>query len=61
VLGRREWDLTPYVGKQARLEIVDDSREEWGHILVDEVVQWAARGREAAQLRHKLAQQARGW
>jgi hypothetical protein len=44
VLGRREWNLVPYAGKEARLEIVDDSTEPWGHILVDEVVQWSGPG-----------------
>jgi hypothetical protein len=40
VLGRREWDIVPLRGKHGQLEIVDDSREPWGHIMVDEVVQW---------------------
>jgi len=30
------WDLTPYVGKQARLVIVDDSSGRWGHINADD-------------------------
>ena len=42
VLGRREWNLAPFRGKEARLEIVDDSTADWGHIMVDEVVQWSA-------------------
>jgi hypothetical protein len=41
VLGRREWNLVPFRGKEARLEIVDDSTADWGHIMVDEVVQWS--------------------
>jgi hypothetical protein len=40
LLGRREWDITPFKGREGVLEIVDDSSEPWGHILVDEVVQW---------------------
>jgi hypothetical protein len=39
-LGRREWDIAPLRGKTARLEIVDDAKGAWGHILVDEVEQW---------------------
>lgn len=40
VLGRRVWRIEPYKGRWARLEIVDDATGRWGHILVDEVVQW---------------------
>ena len=40
VLGRREWDIRPYSGKQGQIEIVDQTTEAWGHIMVDEVVQW---------------------
>ncbi len=40
VLGRRVWDISTYNGKQALLEIVDEATGRWGHILVDEVVQW---------------------
>jgi hypothetical protein len=45
VLGRREWPIEAYRGKTGRLEIVDRARGNWGHIMVDEVVQWAAPGR----------------
>lgn len=41
VLGRRVWDIAPHRGKTARLEIVDNSTDGWGHILVDEVAQWS--------------------
>ena len=42
VLTRRVWDIAPYRGREATLEIVDESTGGWGHILVDEIVQWAA-------------------
>jgi arabinofuranosyltransferase len=41
VLGRREWPISSYRGRSARLEIVDHARGSWGHIMVDEVVQWS--------------------
>ncbi len=40
LLGRREWDIRALRGRSARLEIVDRARGPWGHILVDEVIQW---------------------
>ncbi|MBE7486547.1 MAG: hypothetical protein HS104_42065 [Polyangiaceae bacterium] len=40
--GRREWDVSALRGRQAELEIVDHVDGNWGHILVDEVVQWVA-------------------
>ena len=40
VLGRRVWRIEPYMGQQGQIEIVDGSDGGWGHILVDEVVQW---------------------
>jgi arabinofuranosyltransferase len=39
-LSRREWDIRPYRGKLARLEILDASDGPRGHIMVDEVLQW---------------------
>ena len=42
VLGRRVWDIAPYKGKTGRIEIVDLSPDGWGHILVDEIVQWVS-------------------
>ena len=41
LLGRREWDISPFKGQEAVLEVVDQSSEQWGHIIVDEVTQWA--------------------
>lgn len=32
------WDVRNYKGKQAKLEIVDDFSEEWGHIMVDDII-----------------------
>ncbi|HEY6558332.1 MAG TPA: hypothetical protein VI072_13705 [Polyangiaceae bacterium] len=37
----RQWDISMYRGKQARLEILDASSGLMGHILVDEVRQWS--------------------
>jgi len=33
------WDVGKFAGKAARIEIVDDARGGWGHILVDQIVQ----------------------
>jgi len=41
VLGRREWDIGAYQGKAGVVEVVDDSTAGWGHIMVDEIVQWS--------------------
>ena len=49
-LGRREWDITPYRGKQARIEIVDQATGNWGHILVDEITQWSGRPNQTGKL-----------
>jgi hypothetical protein len=40
MLGRRLWQIAPFKGKSAMLEIVDDAADGWGHLIVDEVVQW---------------------
>ena len=40
LLGRRAWNLRPYQGKNAVVEISDNSRGGWGHILVDEIEEW---------------------
>jgi arabinofuranosyltransferase len=40
-LGRREWDISPYRGKRGEVRIVDDSTDNWGHIVVDEIAQYA--------------------
>jgi arabinofuranosyltransferase len=41
MMGRRLWQIAPFKGKQAVLEIVDDSTSWFGHLMVDEVVQWS--------------------
>lgn len=40
LLGRRVWDISALKGQTANLEITDMSSGPWGHILVDEVIQW---------------------
>ncbi|MCC6899857.1 MAG: hypothetical protein IT377_12830 [Polyangiaceae bacterium] len=41
-MGRREWDVSAFKGREAELEVVDEVVGSWGHIIVDEVVQWVA-------------------
>lgn len=40
ILGRRLWQIAPYKGQQAVLELLDYEQGAWGHLLLDEVVQW---------------------
>ncbi len=49
-LGRREWNIAPFRGKTARIEIVDGSTGSWGHILVDEIEQWVGASRLPGKL-----------
>ena len=37
-LASKTWDVDEYKGKKARIEIVDQSKGQWGHILVDHIV-----------------------
>lgn len=39
-LSRRSWSIASHRGKRGRIEIVDDSTGPWGHLLVDEILQW---------------------
>lgn len=50
VLGRREWDIRAYRGQNARLEIIDNAKGAWGHILVDEIEQVIAPAQRPAKL-----------
>jgi len=34
----KEWDVSEFEGRTARLEIVDDATEGWGHINIDQVI-----------------------
>lgn len=43
--GHREWDISPFKGKRAQLEFVDEVTGSWGHILVDELLQWIDDGK----------------
>lgn len=40
MLGSKLWQIGSFKGKRAVLEIVDRSTQGWGHLIVDEVVQW---------------------
>lgn len=44
IMGRRLWPTTELQGKRARLRMVDESSGAWGHLLVDELVQWKRQG-----------------
>jgi sucrose-6-phosphate hydrolase SacC (GH32 family) len=37
-LSWKSWDIRPFRGKRAKLQIVDEEAGEWGHILLDHVV-----------------------
>jgi hypothetical protein len=41
-LGRRAWDVRGLRGRLAQVTVVDHAPGGWGHLLVDEVVQWRA-------------------
>lgn len=43
MMGRRLWQIAAFKGRKAVLEVVDESREAWGHLSVDSVVQWVPR------------------
>ncbi len=34
----QQWDVTPYEGEKARIEIVDHYSGGWGHIMVDDII-----------------------
>jgi fructan beta-fructosidase len=38
-LGPAAWDVTDLRGRRARIQVVDDAKGGWGHVLVDHVVQ----------------------
>jgi hypothetical protein len=40
ILGRRVWSVGDFRGMTAHLEVVDDSTDAWGHVVVDEIVEW---------------------
>ncbi len=41
-LGRRLWNVRDFRGRTAQIEVLDDSAAGWGHLLLDEVVEWRA-------------------
>ena len=40
IMGRRIWDVSNHIGREASVMIVDRSPGRWGHILVDEIEVW---------------------
>jgi fructan beta-fructosidase len=42
ILGRRVWNVADFKGMTAEIQILDDSEAGWGHLMVDELVEWAA-------------------
>jgi hypothetical protein len=40
LMGRRAWNVRPYKGKQAIVEMVDATSGGWGHVMVDEIEEW---------------------
>jgi hypothetical protein len=42
LMGRRAWNVRDYKGLTGRIELVDSSPDGWGHLVADEVVEWAA-------------------
>ena len=43
-LAAAAWDVKEFVGREARIEIVDERKGGWGHINVDQIVQSEGRG-----------------
>jgi hypothetical protein len=41
-LGRRVWNVSQFKGQSARYVIEDNGSGGWGHVLVDEIVEWQA-------------------
>jgi hypothetical protein len=39
-MGQRIWNVAPYKGKSARYVVQDGGAGSWGHLLVDEIVEW---------------------
>jgi arabinofuranosyltransferase len=39
-LGRRLWNVAEFKGKTARYSVEDGSSGAWGHIVIDEVIEW---------------------
>jgi hypothetical protein len=40
IMGERVWQIAPFKGKTAVLEIVDHLQGPWGHLVLDDIVQW---------------------
>ncbi len=49
ILGQRTWRTGELRGRLAVLRVVDTQRREFGHIIVDDLVQWAPSGRAGAR------------
>ncbi len=48
ILGRRVWNTSQLKGATARLRLVDHSKSGWGHLVVDDLVQWSIQASAAA-------------
>ena len=51
-LTQKVWDVKKYIGKNAQLQIVDNSTKSWGHILVDSVKQVSGFNKEFPNTKH---------
>ncbi len=51
VLVHREWDIRSLRGREARLELFDESTDGWGHVMLDEIRQWRVLGEGPPRLR----------
>jgi len=39
-MGQRVWNVGEYRGKLAKLVVADSSTATWGHLVVDDIVEW---------------------
>ncbi len=44
IFARHDWNVSELKGRLGVLQIVDDATDGWGHIMLDELQQWAHRG-----------------
>ncbi len=53
LLGRWAWDIGAYRGRTAQVVLRDYNTGKWGHIQVDEIVEWARTDESAGAPRHR--------